>query len=944
MPLPRNPYIAGNPVGSTSAFIGRNDVLRAVLQVLRNPNQNAITLFGQRRIGKTSVLENLAARLPEEGKYHPVYFDLQDKAAWTVQKVLMVLSRTIAESLGIEPLNPKAGQHDFKKSWLPKALAQLPAETSLVLLFDEFDVLADPKSTQAVSGFFPYLRELLNLDMARLQFVFVLGRNLSDLNQLALSLFKGVPDKRVSLLTEADTYKLVRLSEKNNTLKWGESALQRIYTLTKGHPFLTQALASQIWENAYEDEPEDIPEISPEMVDATIPATLEASRNTLRWLWDGLGPAEKVVASALAQAGNRTVTQVDLEQILRESGVRILIRELQNAPELLQDWDILEKAEGGYRFKVELLRQWIVEHKPLSRVQEELDYIQPVAENMFQAAKGLYGAGKLDDAESQLKQSLGLNPNHLRANELLAEILISQDRLEEAKKLLENLLDIAPTMARPRLIQIYLKQAENLSSEGEKLALFEKVLALDSRNTEALVAKRSILQKRGLEDVNRLEEEKEFGKALKIAQEMGATFSENGEWEKIINRLSKKTNLANSYQQALGALEAEDRETATKLLIDIINLEPAYENATEKLHLAVKNENIEELRELLERGKKEWGNTDSYNKDLMRRNSELEAKYTREKEKCDNLTGDVLSLGQKVEELQKQEKKQKRITAIGLTIGLLLGAIIIWAGLQRIKSPTETEITSTVSVDIPPTLMPSFETMVREKDGAIMSYIPAGEFMMGSENGDPDEMPVHKVYLDDFWMDQTEVTNAMYALCVKAGNCDLPSSTGNYENPEYAQHPVVYVSWNDAKNYCEWAGASLPTEAEWEKAARGGLEGKEYPWGDNAPICVAGADNGAQYNSCDGQTVSVKNFSANSYALYDMAGNVWEWTADWYNSSYYENSPTNNPLGPETGTYRVLRGGSWGNNNGNLRVASRGLSYPVNSNFNIGFRCLLSLP
>ena len=217
MPLPINPYIAGNPVGTTNAFIGRDDVLREVLRVLRNPNQNAITLFGQRRIGKTSVLENLVKRLPQEGNYHPVYFDLQDKAAWTVQKVLIILARTIAESLGIEPLDPKASQYDFKKTWLPNVLAQLPEKTSLVLLFDEFDVLADPKATQAAGGFFPYLRELLSLDLERLQFVFVLGRNLSDLNQSALSLFKGVHDKRVSLLTEKDTFKLVQLSEENDT-------------------------------------------------------------------------------------------------------------------------------------------------------------------------------------------------------------------------------------------------------------------------------------------------------------------------------------------------------------------------------------------------------------------------------------------------------------------------------------------------------------------------------------------------------------------------------------------------------------------------------------------------------------------------------------------------------------------------------------------------------
>lgn len=485
MSLPINPYITGNPVGTTDAFIGRQDVLKAVLQVLKSPSQNAITLFGQRRIGKTSILENLAQRLLKEGAYHPVYFDLQDKAAWTVQQVLVELERTIAESLGIKPSEGEDIQRYFKETWLPDTLRQLPEKNSLVLLFDEFDVLTDPKDTQAVTGFFPYLRELLSLKPERLQFVFVLGRNLSDLNQIVLSLFKGVPDKRVSLLAQEDVSKLLRLSEANNTLQWSDEAINRVWKLTHGHPFLTQALASQVWNTVYEEEPDEFPLITSEMVDIAAPPTLESSRNTLTWLWEGLEAAERVVASALAQAGDEIVTETDLERILRESGVRILIRELQNAPQLLKEWDILEAADGGYCFRVELFRRWIVEHRPLQRVQEELDHIQPVAESMFQAASGLYRNGDMERAEEVLDQALGLNPSHVRASELLAKILTSQDRLDEARGVLENLLELAPTAARSRLIQIYLTLAKRTSDDKLRLELLEKVIWLDPTVSEA---------------------------------------------------------------------------------------------------------------------------------------------------------------------------------------------------------------------------------------------------------------------------------------------------------------------------------------------------------------------------------------------------------------------------------------------------------------------------
>jgi serine/threonine-protein kinase len=229
----------------------------------------------------------------------------------------------------------------------------------------------------------------------------------------------------------------------------------------------------------------------------------------------------------------------------------------------------------------------------------------------------------------------------------------------------------------------------------------------------------------------------------------------------------------------------------------------------------------------------------------------------------------------------------------------------------------------------------------------LLVYIPAGTFQMGSESGAADERPVHWVTLSAFWMDQTEVTNAMYALCVAAGDCSPPGHTSSYTrgsyygNSSYADYPVIYVDWYQASAYCAWAGRRLPTEAEWEYAARGGLERAAYPWGDESPVCTTGAENGAQYWDCSpDDTIAVGSFSPNGYGLYDMAGNVAEWAADWYGP--YSSAAAENPSGPASGVGRVLRGGSWDDNGNSLRVSFRSWYYPVSSNSNGGFRCARS--
>jgi len=216
----------------------------------------------------------------------------------------------------------------------------------------------------------------------------------------------------------------------------------------------------------------------------------------------------------------------------------------------------------------------------------------------------------------------------------------------------------------------------------------------------------------------------------------------------------------------------------------------------------------------------------------------------------------------------------------------------------------------------------------------VQVYVPAGEFEMGS-NAYDNEKPIHTVYLDAFWIDQTEVTNAQYEQCVSDGACGTPWGS-HYTNSQYSNHPVVYVDWNDSVKYCEWAGRRLPTEAEWEKAARG-EDGRTYPWGE-------GVDCGhANYFGCVHDTSAVGTYPAGAspYDVLDMAGNVLEWVADWYADDYYENSSGDNPKGPESGDHRVKRGGSWGDLGRVVRSANRFLYPPGYYSSELGFRCAL---
>lgn len=224
--------------------------------------------------------------------------------------------------------------------------------------------------------------------------------------------------------------------------------------------------------------------------------------------------------------------------------------------------------------------------------------------------------------------------------------------------------------------------------------------------------------------------------------------------------------------------------------------------------------------------------------------------------------------------------------------------------------------------------------------------IPSGEFSMGS-NAISYANPIHTVNLDEYWISKHEITVAQWRVYATANSLSMPSSSGVYSNyttdPQYDNYPIVNVSWTQCQAFADWAGLALPTEAQWEKAARG-ADQRTYPWGNEDPWAdnlyranISGTQDGYQYTS----PVGAYGLGASPFGVLDMAGNVWEWCRDWYDSSYYSQTPTggwNNPLGPTSGSYRVLRGGSWYNDPFYARSAHRASANPSAGSNTYGFR------
>jgi formylglycine-generating enzyme required for sulfatase activity len=416
------------------------------------------------------------------------------------------------------------------------------------------------------------------------------------------------------------------------------------------------------------------------------------------------------------------------------------------------------------------------------------------------------------------------------------------------------------------------------------------------------------------------------------------------------------------YADFTGASFDEGLESAKRLLRDLVGQTIIVRADTSQTQVEEERKNIEEEERLLREADADLADR------LRKEEEEGQEKARIESERKKREEADRLAAKKSEEERKKKEKEervaikasQKKPVSRGIIAGVSAVVLLVIAvlGINAFKGAKGSGSEQTPSATQTFTPMPTLTlaplkskykagSALTGRDGMTMLYVPTGDFTMGSDSFIDDSKPAHKVYINGFWIDKTEVSNQMYSSCVQDGACNPPggmdSSTRSsyYGNPEYKFYPVIYVSWDDAKTYCKWAGRRLPTEAEWEKAARG-TDGRVYPWGNNDPTSLF-----LNFNGLLRDTSKVDSFSkgASFYGALNMAGNVWEWVADWYDSVYYRSSPTSNPLGSDMGSFRVRRGGSWDDYLGgdDVRSTYRDKGVPSSTSLNnVGIRCARS--
>ncbi|MBC8218885.1 MAG: tetratricopeptide repeat protein, partial [Planctomycetes bacterium] len=474
-----NPYTTA-PIRNEAYFFGREDVFRFVRETLASSRQNVIVLFGQRRVGKTSILLQLPHHLPTE--FHHIYFNLEDKAQLSRNEVLLKLAGAIATSLNLAMPPQAEFRKDvvyFRDHFLPTVYEAL-GNKRLLLLFDEFDVMsAEPLiEDAAVETLFPYLRQLI-AEEERLAFVFVSGRRIEDLVTHFQQLFKSAHFKRISLLDQKDAVQLITEPTKG-ILEYDAAAINRILSLTSNHPCFIQLICFEVF--GYLQHLGKT-QVTAADVEAIVDDVLERGSTVFTWFWDELPPGERFVLSAIAHIAEMgdTATREKIRDVLEENDVRLSGMELTNAPDMLVKWEILrEEGRRGYKFRVELLQLWIAKKHSLEEVQPELlDLVSRRASHLYEAGLSAHLDGDLELAIRDYRSALAANPNHRGAQLKLAQALYEQGDLSDAVEEFTKAHKLDPVNARDGFAEALSTLAASLNADGkvdQAIMEYERIL------------------------------------------------------------------------------------------------------------------------------------------------------------------------------------------------------------------------------------------------------------------------------------------------------------------------------------------------------------------------------------------------------------------------------------------------------------------------------------
>ena len=496
-----NPYVAGPPVGDSVAFVGRSSEVQELTKLLEGSDTSVVLIAGAPATGRSSLLTELSQMLDTKGGLHTVRMDLQAHAWDPLDDVIVRLADAVGRALRItEPGVGDWTDHRLAERWLPRALERVPDDDRLIIVFDEFPVVHDPRSRQAAGALLPWLAELFARFPTRLRAVFTSDLRIPDQEAVIRRNFPDLHRVELGMLDPQAAGDLVRMSLLDRSLRWGDDAVERVLALTSGHPHLTQHLCASVWERAHGPDGDASVTVSADDVDNAVMDTIDGASQVFETLWAGLPPGCRVVAGVVAWHGDWSPPSHRLSGLLEEAGVHRVSSVLEeDAPRELRRQGMLTDDTETCSFTVPLMRLWIQAHLPLTEALQDLDHIDPMAEQLFQEAERIWQTATHDDARreaiARLDEALDLNPNHASATELLAVVHQRRGDLDAALRYLERLHEAQPERARPRMVRLMLHRADEAVEEDSRLEWIDRALKLAPDHTEALRKRDGILER-----------------------------------------------------------------------------------------------------------------------------------------------------------------------------------------------------------------------------------------------------------------------------------------------------------------------------------------------------------------------------------------------------------------------------------------------------------------
>jgi len=593
-----NPYVAGPPIQDERKFFGHQDTLDWVAQGLRNPTTNSLVLFGQRGIGKTTLLLQLGRTLPAD-TFLPVYFDLYGRASSTLGQVLVDLTNAVTEQAGLEQYDPEAFDDRglfFSRTFLPQVYAALGQNRRLVFLLDEFDVLDEATEEElpamaAAKSLFRFMRRVMTQD-SRPAFVFAIGRRIDDLALDFTATFKASLVREVWVLDRESAEAIVRQAEspgqpgRNGALRFTNQAVDRILSLTSCHPYLTQLLCQQIWERAYTGTTAAPPRIDVPQVEAAVPDAIETGDQALLHLWDGLSLAEKIYAATLAGdiGEGEIIAEERGMQLLTSHAARLRTQEVELvAPRDLVRRRILDMTgEQEHRFTVEFFRRWVSQRKSIRDVKGELDQVDPLAVELFDIGQEFLRRNRWKMATRYFRDALAVNPHHFYARLRLGETLLQLAQLDEAIVELTLVYKQDQEEARSSLTRALVARAiarEKVGDEDQVLADCERALQVSPDTYAAQKIQSIILMRRLGAKAQNYEQEKQWAKAIGIYEQLvSQSLDEKNRaaWGAALERCRKEDFLTRSFDEGTKALKKENWRRAQKAFAQVVYGRPDY--------------------------------------------------------------------------------------------------------------------------------------------------------------------------------------------------------------------------------------------------------------------------------------------------------------------------------------------------------------------------------